>query len=238
MARPRARPAPAPEDGTRGLPSPIPCPFVIVQDSREQSPYRFAGVLDDSDDVEADPYTFDDIRCDADRKYAPLVVRTVRIGQPRGDYSILGLSGQATRDRAGKAVGGGPAGVVVERKSLADLYGSVGRRENFIARLEAMQSHDRRGHIVVEASIEEVAGNPPRYTKLRPKALIRTIQSWANDYPVVHWWFMPGREWAESWTFRLLNDWYRKHKLDMADVTVVDQATGRPVRSIPDPLSP
>lgn len=216
MSRPRSQPGrPAKDDRAIS----IECPFKVICDSREQSVYRFAGLADDADDVEADPYTFDGLQADSHQKYAPLAVQTIRTGLPRGDYAVAGLEG-----------------LVIERKSLQDLYGSVGRRENFEHRLSEMTRLERIGFVVVEAPIEVVASSPPPFTKLHPKALIRTIQAWETRFPFVHWKFMPDRAWAEAYTFRLLERWYRDHKLDMKDVTVLDQATGKLVRSIPSPL--
>jgi hypothetical protein len=223
MSRPKSRPTPGQPKGGRAVssltPQPIQCPFKIIRDSREQTEYRFAGIVDDAGEVEADGYEFSDIRADADLKYAPMIVQTVKTGLPRGDYSVLGCPG-----------------MVAERKSLGDLYGSVSRRENFEHRLAEMTRLERVGFVIVEASWEQVLGAPPRHSKLNPKSLGRTIIAWEERFPFVHWKFFANREWAEKMTFRYLERWYRDHRLGMQDVTVLDQSTGKLVRSVPSPI--
>lgn len=55
-------------------PKHIACPFKIMIDSREQS-----------------PYTFLDIRSDSDKGYAVLDIPTERYGLPNGDYCVFGF---------------------------------------------------------------------------------------------------------------------------------------------------
>ena len=159
-------------------PTPVPCPFEIVIDTREQSPYAFLNM-----------------RANAKDRGARFVVTTHRLCLPNGDYSIFDH----------------PA-VAVERKSKADLFGSVAKRDSFESRLERMTELDC-AYVVVEAEWSEVLGDPPRYSKFDPKALFRTILAWQQRYRGVHWLVMPGRDAAEAATFRILERyWLNKER--------------------------
>lgn len=155
-------------------PPPIPCPFEVVIDTREQAPYSFA-----------------DVRANVDKNEARYVVTTRRATIPVGDYSIFGYPQ-----------------CVIERKSKADLYGSVARRKNFESRLERMNLL-RYSAVIIEADWREILTDPPRHSKLNPKSLFRTVLAWDQRFPGVHWWAMPGREVAEATTFRMLERFWR-----------------------------
>jgi ERCC4-type nuclease len=137
------------------------------------------------------PYRFVGLRANADQDYATIVVPTRRISLKTGDYSIDGLPG-----------------VVVERKSKSDLFGSVARRDNFESRLGRMNALEFSA-VVVEAEWREILTDPPPHSKLNPKALFRTILSWQQRFPGVHWLAMPGRAAAEAATFRILETFWR-----------------------------
>ena len=69
-------------------------------------------------------FTFEGLRTDAEFGYRPLVVRTARKALCAGDYSL------ATWERS----------VAIERKSLTDLYGTLGQnRERFVRELQSLQ---------------------------------------------------------------------------------------------------
>jgi ERCC4-type nuclease len=141
------------------------------------------------DTREQRPYVFDNLRSNADEGGRLLRVDTVRLALPVGDYSIFGYPH-----------------VVIERKSKEDLYASVARRPNFIGRLEKMDELDCP-NVVVECSLDSLV-IPPPFSKLSPKSLNRTILSWQRRYRSVHWIFAPGRDWAEAYTFRILEGYY------------------------------
>lgn len=175
--RTKAELSPRP-NGSVTDPNVLVCPFTIAVDTREQSPYRFVGLT-----------------TNADRGYAPIRVPTqlVSLSTGRGDYSIVELPR-----------------IAIERKSKADLYQSISHhRENFERRLALMgRSPDFTSpwvaHVVVEAEISELLGSPPPFSQFAPKSLIRTILAWKVRFPRVQWDFLPGRDVAEGWTFRLL----------------------------------
>ncbi len=141
------------------------------------------------DTREQQPYTFTNLK--SARGNHPITVPTVRLALPTGDYAVLGHGR-----------------FVVERKSKADLWGSIVKRENFEGRLARMVDQFDTSAIVVEDEISSIRRSPPPHTRYPVKSVLRTIQAWSIRYPTVHWWFMPGREVAEVWTFRLLEKFY------------------------------
>jgi len=107
-----------------------------------------------------------------------------------GDYSLRGFEDE----------------IATERKSLQDLYNTLGsgrdRFEREMMRFAAM----RFGAIVVEAEWSEILqGMPGR--KMTPKVIFRTVVSWQQRWPNVHWLMMPDRRHAEVATFRILQRW-------------------------------
>ncbi len=148
------------------------------------------------DTREQQPYTFAGLRTNADQGNKLIRVPIVREALGVGDYGIRDMDA-----------------VVVERKSKADLYQSVVRRENFIGRLDRMSEQCTFAAIVVECEWADMLLNPPPRSQFAPKALARTIITWSMRYPIVHWFFLPDRESAESFTFRVLERFWigRQH---------------------------
>jgi DNA excision repair protein ERCC-4 len=149
------------------------------------------------DTREQAPYRFTEIPLDSSGGDGNIVVPLITDqGLKSGDYSIAGYE----IDR-----------VAVERKSMSDLFGSVGGgRDRFEREIERLNEFDYAA-VVVEAEISEIVSSPPPNSKLAPKTVLRTAQSWSMRYPMVHWFFLPGRRAAELWTFRLL-DMYWRHQ--------------------------
>lgn len=148
-----------------------------------------------ADTREQAPYSFAGLACDAIDGGGPLTVPTIRGTLACGDYSLDGF-----------------AGVAVERKSLADLYGTIGQgRDRFERELERLSKLDFAA-VVIEATWEEVCAEPPPHTQLPPKTVFRSILAWSVRYPKVHWLPCGPRRLAEVTTFRLLEK-YAKEKL-------------------------
>lgn len=142
------------------------------------------------------PWTFAGVSADADRGGGNLVVPVVVAGLPAGDYSIRGFE---TR-------------IAVERKSLCDLYGTVGQgRDRFVRELERLAEYDFAA-VVVEAEWSEIYGKPPPHTVLKPKTIFRSMLAWQQRYPRVHWLFWPGRAAAEVVGYRVLERWWRERE--------------------------
>jgi len=120
-----------------------------------------------------------------------------------GDYSLKGP--ELPQDR-----------IVIERKTLSDLYSTLGsHRERFEAEFQRLSLYGYAA-LVIEATFEQIA-RPNEYllhpTDLNPKSVLMTLAAWSQRYSV-HVWPLPGRRVAEQWTFRLLERWARDHTTD------------------------
>ena len=173
-------------------------PYCLVIDSREKTPFTFAGV-----------------KCDARDGGRPLAVRTVVRGLPSGDYSVEGLESQ----------------VAVERKSLADLYNTLGQgRDRFERELERLDAMEYAA-VVIEASWQSILSQTHLYSKLPPKIVFRSIISWQQRFRRVHWWPTEGRRLSELATLRILERFWR-------DRQFTDRTKGKPTDPPPDPETP
>lgn len=151
-------------------------PCDILVDSREQTPFAFAG-----------------LQADARDGGGPLVVTLRGATLESGDYSLAGFT-----DR-----------VAIERKGLADLFGTIGQgRERFERELARLDRLDFAA-VVVEAEWSDVLTNPPRHTQLSPKTVFRSVLAWQQRWRGVHWFFAAGRRHAEVTTFRMLERWLK-----------------------------
>jgi ERCC4-type nuclease len=109
-----------------------------------------------------------------------------------GDYSLQGYENQIT----------------VERKSLNDLFSTVGKgRKRFEAELQRMVEY-RFAAVVVEADWLTVLRKPPTRSRLNPKTIYASVIAWQIRYGV-HFWFCPNREFAQKTTYRLLDRFYK-----------------------------
>lgn len=148
------------------------------------------------DQQEGRPYKFRDLRADAREGRRPLRVATRTVHLKTGDYSLEGME-----DR-----------VSVERKSLADLYGTLGgARERFereLARLQQMEC----ATVVIEASWPQILLDPPEFSRLNPKTVHRSIIAWQQEFPRVHWWAAGDRRLAEVTTLRILQRFWGRQQ--------------------------
>lgn len=172
---------------------PVACPFQIVIDSREKR-----------------PFSFDGLRANADLGHRPISVEKVVTGIPSGDYTVRMMV-----DLGGLVV---PVDwshrIAVERKSLADLFGTIlddrDRFEKELARLDQLQF----AAVVVEGQLSDVLsyitpGPVKTPHDVRATRVDRSILAWQQRFPRVHWRFEPGRARAEEVTFRILERAYR-----------------------------
>lgn len=163
-----------------------PLPFGIVIDGRERIPYRFNHLTRSVESL---------------GDGGELIKRTVSLqvateyGQLKtGDYALIGYEDLAA----------------VERKSLEDLYSTLGQgRERF------EHEHERLAGmitacVVVEADYQTVMTSPPPMSQLNPKSVHGTFISWYQRYGVA-WFFMPGARAAEKFTFSFLEKFYKNH---------------------------
>ena len=130
-----------------------------------------------------------------------LTIPTVRSGLESGDYSIEGFEGR----------------VAIERKSLEDLYSTLGDgRERFEREFERLSTYDFAA-VVIEANIQEIwrpeetRGSTWR-SRLNPKSVEGTIVAWSVRYPRVHWWPMGTRRASEIRTFWALERFWEERQ--------------------------
>ena len=148
------------------------------------------------DTREQDPFTF------ASVSLPVLQFRTVRGMLPTGDYADDDRIVLPPADQC-----------VIERKSLADLYGTMGRgRDRFERECERMAEYGYAA-IIIEASWHEIA-DPNTHlrhpTRMRPKTVILGLMAFSRRYGV-HILPCPGRRFAEQLTHRIIEGWARDH---------------------------
>lgn len=103
--------------------------------------------------------------------------------------------------------------VVVERKTLYDLYSTLGgHRDRFQREFERMAEFGYAA-LVIEADLAQVAR--PQFwlthrSLLNPKSVVATLIAWSQRYDV-HVFYAPGRRVAEQLTYRILERWARDH---------------------------
>lgn len=148
------------------------------------------------DTREQRPWYFLHLRADADKRRVPLAVQLVRGTLACGDYSIDGLEHV----------------VAVERKSKEDLFGTLGQGRARFARCLERLNELPHAYVVAECDLGEVFTSPPRHSDLKPKTVFRSVIAWQVRYPRVHWWFCPGRAFAEACTFRVLERVWKEHQ--------------------------
>lgn len=153
-----------------------------------QPPYTIAPFTILVDTREQAPFSFRGFSADAKDSRCPLVVPVKTETLQTGDYSLDGMKDQ----------------VAVERKSLVDLYGTIGQgRERFERELQRLDCMDYTA-VVIEAGWSAIIGRPPPQSELSPKTVYRSIIAWQQRYPYVHWWACDTRTFAERTTLRIL----------------------------------
>jgi ERCC4-type nuclease len=114
-----------------------------------------------------------------------------------GDYSLKGYENQ----------------ICIERKSLIDAYGTFGQgRTRFQRELERMVTYQFAA-VVIEADWHSIVKRPPSRSRLNPKTVVASIAAWSQRFGV-HFWTCPNREFAERWTYRLLERFWKDRQKD------------------------
>jgi len=125
-------------------------------------------------------------------------LKYVNGGLKTGDYSITGFSDPEKHEKT----------ICVERKSLEDLYGTVGSgRERFERELIRMQKFTQKA-IIIEADLYTIIKNPPDYTRMPPKAVFRSLIAFSMRYGVQVW-PCKNRSMAEKTAFIMLDRFYK-----------------------------
>ena len=113
---------------------------------------------------------------------------------PTGDYSLVGLENC----------------IAIERKSAADLAGSLGAgRARFQRELERLAQLDYAA-IVVEASLRQLL-QPPPFSRMHPKAVVNSMLAWSVKYRVSVF-FAGDRAHGHAVTYQLLTKYWRYHQ--------------------------
>lgn len=186
--------------------SPITCPYTVLIDTREQSPWLFTG-----------------LHANASRGSRPLVVPVQRqcLGNGLGDYSILGHEPQRIPGPGDASTAAVPR-ISIERKSVADCIGTIlgfgdGHRERFEAELRNLAEIVATGGsacVIVEGSLRDVLwsveARGTRPADALRKTLFRSIVAYQQDCPGVPWWFADDRRLAEVVAFRWLDRFARQ----------------------------
>ena len=159
------------------------------------------------DTAEQAPFTFQNLRADADRKY----VRTV----PDIEYRCLGRHPNSLGDYS---LAGGLGRCHIERKSMEDCQSTIlgfndGHRERFECELGNL-SQVECAMVLVECSLADLLKNAPQYGKKtaqqNAKTLFRSILAYQQDYRVP-WLFCDGRGLAEQSAYWFLHRWWEKN---------------------------
>lgn len=185
---------------------PIICPFTVIVDTSEQAPFTYRGISADSEDFITEPpnpWTFEGLVANADKKHAPLAVNTMRRSLNTGDYSIEGCEDYIT----------------IERKSLGDAFSTFTHdRERWERELDRMRKIPCC-HVVIEAGWDDISAGVMRTGGADVgKAVMRSIFAWAIRFPHVHWWPMPTREVAEATAFRLLEKFWEDDQWQLKEL--------------------
>ena len=119
-------------------------------------------------------------------------------GLETGDYSLEGFESEIT----------------IERKTLADLFGSTGTgRERFEREFIRMKNFDYAA-VVIEAGLDDIFINPPEHSSMSRKSVFRTLISWSIRYGVKIW-PCPDRNFAERLTYLILKRWYELKMMEI-----------------------
>jgi ERCC4-type nuclease len=116
-----------------------------------------------------------------------------------GDYSIVGLEER----------------VAIERKTKEDAYSSLGRGRARFARELARLARFDYAAIVIESSLPEFL-SAPAFSRMNPKAAIRSIVAWSVRYRIGVF-FAGDRPHGNALTLQLLEKYWRYHDTGDAD---------------------
>ena len=119
-------------------------------------------------------------------------IPTQYIALKSGDYSIKGYESRIT----------------VERKSISDLYGSIGAdRERFEREMVRLASFEYAA-VVIEGDSQAIAQYAENHLQMAGKTAEHTMLSWSIKYGV-HFWPSINKRHAELRTFHLLRHFWR-----------------------------
>ena len=120
--------------------------------------------------------------------------KTITATLKTGDYSLVGFEDRVTGDR----------------KTAADLFGSMGRDRKRVEREFQRMAHFEYAFLMVEDDWINILKEPPIYSRMNPRAVWRTCLAWSVKYGV-HIFWGHRREHAEKITFLLLENFWKYH---------------------------
>jgi ERCC4-type nuclease len=114
---------------------------------------------------------------------------TERVKLEVGDYSIRDADGRSWAP-------GNDNAIMVERKSIHDLVGSLGHGRGRFKRMweRASDLGVQRTHLIIEASFADIVKGNYR-SKMNPKSVMQSIVSWQQVYHF-HFWTADNPQWA------------------------------------------
>lgn len=152
------------------------------------------------DDREKRPYTFESLR---GKVALPFVVQPAHL--KTGDYMV-----RTRCDQDASSLNFSDQ-IVIERKSLQDLYCTLGQHRDRFEREFERLSLFGHAELVIEATWDQIM-QPLKYlnhpSELSPRSVFRTLVAWEQRYRV-HVKAYPGRQFAEQAVFRSLERWVR-----------------------------
>lgn len=181
-------------------------PFTVVIDTNETLPYHFLN-----------------LHTDADRDYRPLIVPTVRKQLWRMGVKFYEIKGQQVKHGlADYSIDGLEDEIQVERKTIGDLYATLGgRSEEFEAEFCRL-SECKFAALVIEGGWDQICQPQPE-SKMNPKTISRRLLKWQIRYPVKIITCVDRRH-AEVVTFRLLAMyWEEREQVRKAEAKAVKQ---------------
>jgi ERCC4-type nuclease len=157
------------------------CPFTVLIDTNEKAPWHFQGMQ---------------MVLRSKMREVEVPTKEVRLPIDEGDYQVEGIPD-----------------VTIERKSLEDLYHALADRDAFREQCQHMNFISRAAFIIIEASwLEICAPHVHRQgwrSKLHPRSVFGTVNSWRLRFPRVHWIAAGSRRLAEITAFEILAKTWR-----------------------------
>lgn len=169
---------------------PLTMPFEIFIDDRERAGgWRFLNLRGDSRD-----------------NYRPLIVPTFELHLETADYVV-------TDEEPGGLTG---RGCYIERKSHADVIGSIGRGHDRLRReherLAALVAAGSTAYVVVESDLGRIVADcESGACCVSANAILGVVATWTQRYGV-HWLFASTRGLAEQMTLRIFRQWWAERQ--------------------------
>lgn len=145
------------------------------------------------------PYQFQNVRTES-----PIILRRRKL--IAGDYSIGGFSDP-----------GSGSAILIERKSMADAFGTFGRGRKRFRRVLEELSRCKYAAVVIEGDWRDFIERPPQYSQFTLSMFAASVNAWSQRFGI-HFWLCPGRDFAEQLTFKLLERFALDMRREKANV--------------------